>query len=105
MSIRESFKKAFAISEEDKKLTAGEAELLEKIAQGVVDRRLTTIALTFLESVKYLSFVSSQALLFFQPIVQSIFPNKTYDQIQRLLEKRCSIEYLLTSIEKLAGGV
>lgn len=101
MSIRSSLKQAFAIPEEDKTLTPEESELLEKIAQGVVQRRLAVPAIAFLESVKCLNFVSSQAMLFLKPIVQSIFPTQTYDKIEKLLEKRISIEYLLHAIEKI----
>ncbi|MCK4353011.1 hypothetical protein KAW65_06340 [candidate division WOR-3 bacterium] len=100
MSIREGLKQAFTIPEEEKKLTSEEEELLNKIAKGVTDRKLEPIAIAFLESVKYLNFIGSQTMLFFKPIVQSIFPTKTYGKIQEVLEKRISIEYLITAIER-----
>ncbi|MDI6840380.1 MAG: hypothetical protein QMD71_06000 [bacterium] len=101
MSILNSLKRAFAIKEEDTKLTSDESELLKKIAKGIVDKRLTVPAITFLESVKYLNFIGSQVLLFFEPIVQSILPTQVYGRIQKVLEKRESVEYLIQAIEKL----
>ena len=103
MSIREGFKKAFAIPKEDEKLTVEEEELIKKIAQEITKRRLEAIAITSLESVKYLNFIGSQVMLFFKPIIDSIFLTQTYDKIQQVLEKRGSVEYLLREIEKKGG--
>jgi hypothetical protein len=58
-------------------------------------------AVLFLESAKPLSFLGNQALIFFQPIVQSIFSFKTYDEVTDILEDRENLEYLLRKIEEL----
>ena len=76
-------------------------ELLDRFAKGVVERRMTTPAILFLESVKPLSFLGNQALVFFQPIVQSVFNFKTYDEVTELLEDRENLEYLLKKIEEM----
>jgi hypothetical protein len=76
-------------------------EILDRFAKGVVERRMTTPAILFLESVKPLSFLGNQALVFFQPIVQSVFNFKTYDEVTELLENRENLEYLLRKIEEL----
>lgn len=100
MRIPEGLKKAFAIPTEDEALSTEEEELLNRLAQEIVKRRLEAIAITFLESVKYLNFIGSQVMLFFKPIVDTIFPAQTYDKVQKILEKRGSIEYLIQSIER-----
>lgn len=79
-------------------------EILTKIAQKVVDLRLTPVAVVMLESSKPLSFVGSQLMVFFQPIVTSLFPFRQYDEVAALLEERSNVESLIQKIEKLEDG-
>jgi len=79
-------------------------EVLTKIAQKVVDLRLTPVAVVMLESSKPLSFVGSQLMVFFQPIVTSLFPFRQYDEVAALLEERTNVEALIQKIEKLEDG-
>ena len=76
-------------------------EIMDRFAARVVEWRMTAPAILFLESAKPLSFLGNQALIFFQPIVQSIFNFKTYDEFIEILEERENIEYLLLKIEEL----
>jgi hypothetical protein len=82
-------------------LPAEEEAVLDKVARKVVDRRMAVPAIVFLESVKPLNFIGSQAMVFFEPIVQSLFNFKDYDTFRSALEKRESIEILLLKIEAL----
>ena len=100
MSIRESLKHAFSVSREEEKLTEEEENLLKKLAEEIAKRKLGIIAITFLESVKYMNYIGSQVMLFFKPIVETIFPTRIYADIQKILEKRPSIEYLIKRIEE-----
>jgi hypothetical protein len=79
-------------------------EVLTKIAQKIVDLRLTPVAVVMLESGKPLSFVGSQLMVFFQPIVTSVFPFHQYDEVTALLEERTNVEALIQKIEKLEDG-
>jgi len=79
-------------------------EVLTKIAQKIVDMRLTPVAVVMLESSKPLSFVGSQLMVFFQPIVTSLFPFRQYDEVAALLEERANVEALIQKIEKLEDG-
>ena len=78
-----------------------EAAVLERVATKVVDKGWTVPAILFLESVKPLNFISSQAMVFFEPIVQSIFNLRDYDTFRTALEKRITIELLIQRIEAL----
>jgi len=100
MNISKNLRQAFAIPKEDEKLTAEEKELLDKLANEIVKRKMDMVAITFLESVKYLNFIGSQTMVFFKPIVDAIFHTQIYDKIQQILEKRGSIEQLIKSIER-----
>jgi hypothetical protein len=79
-------------------------EILTKIAQKVVDLKLTPVAIVMLESSKPLSFVGSQLMVFLQPVVTSIFPFHQYDEVAALLEDRANVETLIQRIEKLEDG-
>ena len=78
-----------------------ENAVLDKLARKVVERGMSVPSILFLESVKPLNFIASQTLVFFEPIVQSIFNFKDYDTFRCFLEKRESIEILLLKIEKM----
>jgi hypothetical protein len=86
-------------------LPVEEEAVLDKVARKVVDRRMAVPAIVFLESVKPLNFIGSQAMVFFEPIVQSLFNFKDYDTFRSALEKRESIEILLLKIEALDAVV
>lgn len=74
--------------------------IIERIASRVVDLKLTPLAIVMLESSKPLSFIGSQLLVFFQPIVTAIFPFQQYEEVAALLEDRTSIEVLIQTIER-----
>jgi len=76
-------------------------EIMDRFASKIVEWRMTAPAILFLESAKPLSFLGNQALVFFQPIVQTIFNFKTYDEFIEVLEDRENLEYLLLKIEEL----
>ena len=78
-----------------------EQAVLEKVAKKVVERRMAVPAIVFLESVKPLNYIASQTLVFFEPIIQSIFSFKDYNTFRSALEKRESVEILIQHIEKL----
>ena len=97
-----SFKDAFALHPEGEKpkLTEKQAELLDKLAQKVVGYRMTVPAIMFLETVKPLSYVGSQTMVFFEPMVKAVFNVAEYDEIRILMEDRRNVEELLLRIEK-----
>jgi len=76
-------------------------ELFNKVAKRIVDMRLTPLAVVTLESVKPLTFVGSQLMVFFQPIFSAVFPFKQYEEFAALLEERNNLEEFITVIEKL----
>jgi hypothetical protein len=85
----------FEVSEERKKF------LINKIAQRVVDYRLSPVAIVFLESSKPLSFIGNQFLIFMQPFYRALFSYREYEEITAMLEDRKNIEALICEIERL----
>ena len=84
---------------EENPLPEEEEAVLEKLARKTVERRMTVPAIMFLESVKPLNYIGSQALVFFEPIVQTVFNFKDYDTFRLALEKRQTLEILIQKIE------
>jgi hypothetical protein len=76
-----------------------EDAILEKVAKKVVEWKMTVPAIMFLESVKPLNYIGSQALVFFEPIVQSVFSFKDYDTFRIAMERRENVENLIQKIE------
>ena len=85
----------FEVTEERKKF------LMNKIAQKVVDYRLSPVAIVFLESSKPLSFLGNQFLIFMQPFYRTLFSYREYEEVTAMLEDRNNIEALICEIERL----
>ena len=77
-----------------------QVEVLDKLARAVVRRGMTVPAILFLESVKPLNYIGSQVMVFFEPIVQTVFNFKDYELIREALERRDTIEKLVLLIEE-----
>ena len=69
------------------------------MAVWIVNKRMTTPAILFLESVRPLNYVGSQVMVFFAPTVRIIFDLPEWDELRMILERRESIAYLLDLIE------
>ena len=84
-----------------KELTPEEAELLTKIAKKVIQWQFTVPAIIFLESMKPLSWIGSQAMVFFEPFVSALFNVREYNIFRGMMERRENMERLLQKIEEL----
>jgi len=94
------FKGSMELPEPEKRsVPEAEDAVLEKLAVKTVDKGMTVPAILFLESVKPLNFIGAQTMIFFEPIVQTVFNFKDYDTLRIALEKRDTIEILLQKIE------
>jgi hypothetical protein len=76
-----------------------ELRVLDKLAERVVRWKMSVPAIIFLESVKPLNYIGSQTLVFFEPMVQTLFNFKDYDTFRRAMERRENVELLLQKIE------
>jgi hypothetical protein len=81
-------------------LSDSDRALLDGFADAISRRRLTSAALFVLESMKPMGFLGSQAMVFLRPIVAIVWRDPArWDQLQRILEQRGSIELLLRRLE------
>lgn len=79
--------------------TREDDELLAQVASYVVRRGLGTPAIFFLESAKPMSFVGSQALVFFEPFIRVFLSTERYQRFASLMEHRDNFEYMIRQIE------
>ena len=76
------------------------SEFMEKIAKEIVQRQLTVPAIIFLETIKPLSFLGNQLLIFANPIVSLVVRTGNYYKFVRMIEDRENVEKLTVAIEE-----
>ncbi len=76
-------------------------EIVEKISQFIVKKRMAAPALMTIESLRPLNFIGSQLLYFLAPFAEVIFNAKEYQEFAALLEKDEYIKLMLKRIDEL----
>lgn len=98
-NLRAGLRQAFAAPAETETLSVEDAALLERVADAVVKRKMAAPAVVFLESLGPMSFLGSQALHFFTPLIDLAFNAKEVSQVAHLLERRDIAARLIALIE------
>jgi len=83
-------------------LAADDLALLDRLAARVVELHMEIPAILTLESVRPLTVVASQAMIFFEPMVQSLFRFSDYRRFTTLIERREAPGLLIERIERAA---
>ena len=83
----------------DEAIRAEDRELLDRLAGRVVELRMETAALLTLESVRPMSLLAGQAMVFFEPFAQAMFRLPDYRRYAALIERRDMLDLLMESIE------
>jgi hypothetical protein len=99
----QAIRHAFAIPQ-DHGLSEEERDWLGRIADRVVRRELAVPAVFVLQSAKPLSFVGSQTVAFFKPIITLIFAPELCDKVIDLLGRRGTAEELIRMVEERERG-
>jgi len=76
--------------------------LLDRLAARVVELHMEVPAILTLETARPITVVASQAMIFFEPMVQSLFRFTDYGRFAALVERRDVIESLIVRIEACA---
>jgi hypothetical protein len=97
--VRAGLSHAFSTRSEAETFTIEDLALLQRIADAVVQRRMAAPAVVFLESLGPMSFLGSQALHFFAPIIELAFSAHEVSQVAALLERRDTTVRLIALIE------
>jgi len=89
----------------DAALAPDDLLLLDRLAARVVELHLEIPAILTLETGKPLSLIAGQTMVFFEPMVQSLFSFPDYRRLAALVERREAIETLIQKIEREADRV
>ena len=76
-----------------------ERKMIEKIADWVVKRGMAVPAILFLESVRPLSYVGAQVVVFFAPALEFLFDPVRISTFVNLMEDKRNVGILLQEIE------
>ena len=90
---------AFTLKGPHGALTDADRELLRRLALGIVVRRMGMPAVLFLQSVRPLSYVGSQALTFLRPFLADFVKRADYERLTTILERREGVGALLSAVE------
>ncbi len=82
--------------------TSEQEALLTQVAEEIVKRELTAPAILFLDSMKPLSFLGGQLMVFFSPFVHMVLDSRSYDLFAETIENRENVEFLINRIEGCA---
>ena len=77
--------------------------MLERVARGVVDRKMETPAIIFLETIRPLNFMTSQTMLAAWPLVKLAGGRDAYREVAESLEDRETLHRLVLRIEELSA--
>ena len=76
-------------------------KLISDLAEKIVKHGMAVPAIFFLEMVKYMSFIGSQLMVFFGPVITVFIQSESYYKITHLLEERQNVEFLMLEIERI----
>ncbi len=84
-------------------LAAVDDALLRRVAAAIVGRGLAAPAVLWLDSLRPLSFLGSQAMHFLTPLARLVASGDAFGRLAVVLEERAHLDRLLQHIEVLAA--
>ena len=97
--LQTGLRHAFALDSPHGPLKAEDHELMARLARKVVSRELSMPAIMLLQSVRPLSCIGSQAMVFLRPFLTPLFNGADYDRVVAILDRRDGIAALIDAIE------
>jgi len=82
-------------------ISQSDRQLISNLAEKIVRHGMAVPAIFSLEMVKYMSFIGSQLMVFFGPVITVFIQSKSYYKITHLLEERQNVEFLMLEIERI----
>ena len=82
-------------------ISQSDRQLISNLAEKIVKHGMAVPAIFSLEMVKYMSFIGSQLMVFFGPVITVFIQSKSYYKITHLLEERQNVEFLMLEIERI----
>ena len=82
-------------------ISRSDRQLISNLAEKIVRHGMAVPAIFSLEMVKYMSFIGSQLMVFFGPVITVFIQSESYYKITHLLEERQNVEFLMLEIERI----
>ena len=82
-------------------MSQSDRQLITDLAQKIDKHGMAVPSIFFLEMVKYMSFIGSQLMVFFGPVITIFIQSQSYYRITHLLEERQNVEFLMLEIERI----
>ena len=86
-------------------ISQSDRQLISNLAEKIVRHGMAVPAIFSLEMVKYMSFIGSQLMVFFGPVITVFIQSESYYKITHLLEERQNVEFLMVEIERLESDL
>ena len=80
-------------------ISQSDRELISKLAHKIVRHGMAVPAIFFLEMVKYMSFIGSQLMVFFGPVITVFIQSESFYKLTHLLEERQNVEFLILDLK------
>jgi hypothetical protein len=91
---------AFALDGPHGPLSEEDRALLQRLALTIAARRMGVPALLFLNSIKPLNYIGSQAMAFLRPFLTPLFNRADYERLTHIFERRAGLSALADAIER-----
>ena len=101
--LRDGLRHAFSLRSPYGELTEEDYQLLARLAEYIDRRGMSAPAIMFLESMRPLNYIGSQAMVFLKPILTFIFSAKEYERMAQILDRREGVSALVAAIEEATG--
>jgi hypothetical protein len=102
MAFLEAFRHAFSVESQGAvEPTDEQRDVVERLCQEVVRRRLTVPALLSLEMSRPLGYLAAQAIHFLTPLIATVSDAQGHKHLAAFLERRQAVEYLCRRVEVL----
>lgn len=95
---------AFAINASSGDPTREQLDVVERLCQEVVRRRLTSAAIAFLEMTRPLNYLGAQALHYFAPMISAIASGRDHEHLASFLERRDAIDRICSRLEAMEAA-
>ena len=82
-------------------INQSDSQLISNLAEKIIRHGMAVPAIFFLEMVKYMSFIGSQLMVFFGPVITVFIQSESYYKLTHLLEERQNVEFLMLEIERI----
>ncbi len=76
-------------------------DMIEKVARFIAERHLAPAGILFVESVRPLHGIGSQAMFFILPFAEIIFDSRKYQQFALMIENEENLKKLVNRIDEL----